>query len=94
MTDDPSGIAARLIRLAQQFEDQHAPQDMTLLLREAAAEIELGRTALREVYEEGLVNQGGAYKIGFYKCFKIARRALRIPHMSFDAARAALDDRT
>ena len=36
MTDDPNGIAARLIRLAQQFEDQHAPQYTTLLLREAA----------------------------------------------------------
>ena len=35
--NDPNGIAARLFRLAQQFEDQHAPQDMTLLLREAAA---------------------------------------------------------
>jgi len=37
--NDPSGIAARLIRLAQQFEDQHAPMTMTLLLREAAAAI-------------------------------------------------------
>ena len=32
----PSGIAARLIRLAQQFEDQHAPENVTLLLRSAA----------------------------------------------------------
>lgn len=47
--NDPSGIGARVIRLAQQFEDQHAPQHMTLLLREAAAEIERGRTALREI---------------------------------------------
>jgi hypothetical protein len=37
--NDPSGIAARLLRLAQQFEDQHAPMTMTLLLREAAAAI-------------------------------------------------------
>jgi hypothetical protein len=35
----PSGIAARLIRLAQQFEDQHAPMTVTMLLREAAAAI-------------------------------------------------------
>jgi hypothetical protein len=34
--NDPSGIAARLLRLAQQFEDQHAPMTMTLLLRVAA----------------------------------------------------------
>jgi hypothetical protein len=37
--NDPSGIAERLLRLAQQFEDQHAPMTMTLLLREAAAAI-------------------------------------------------------
>ena len=37
--NDPSGIAARLIRLAQQLEDQHAPQHMTILMREAATAI-------------------------------------------------------
>lgn len=37
MSDEPNDTAARLIRLAQQFEDQHAPMHMTLLLREAAA---------------------------------------------------------
>lgn len=35
-----TGIADRLILYAQQFEDQHAPQTMTILLREAANEIE------------------------------------------------------
>jgi hypothetical protein len=34
--NDPSGIAARLLLLAQQFEDQHAPMTMTLLLRDTA----------------------------------------------------------
>ena len=38
--NDPNGIAARLLRLAQQFEDQHAPMTMTLLLREAAETLE------------------------------------------------------
>jgi len=34
--NEPSGIAAWLIRQAQQFEDQHAPMTMTLLLRDTA----------------------------------------------------------
>jgi hypothetical protein len=38
--NEPSGIAAWLIRQAQQFEDQHAPQHLTIGLREAAGEIE------------------------------------------------------
>ena len=46
--NDPSGIAARLIRLAQQFEDQNAPQHMTLLLREAANRLSDHRTATLE----------------------------------------------
>ena len=36
MTDTP----ARLVRLAQQLEDQHAPQHMTILMRNAAEEID------------------------------------------------------
>lgn len=43
MTDTP----ARLVRLAQQLEDQHAPQHMTILMREAAKEMEGLRAALR-----------------------------------------------
>jgi hypothetical protein len=42
--NDPSGIAARLIRLAQQFEDQHAPQNITMALREAANRLSNHRT--------------------------------------------------
>ena len=41
--NDPSGIAARLLRLAQQLEDQHAPQHMTILMREAASRISAHR---------------------------------------------------
>ncbi len=46
MSDD---TAAWLIRQAQQWEDQHAPQHLTIGLREAAAEIERLRAALREI---------------------------------------------
>jgi hypothetical protein len=46
--NDPSGIAARLIRLAQQFEDQHAPMTVTLLLREAANRLSNHRTETLE----------------------------------------------
>lgn len=46
--NDPNGTAARLFRLAQQFEDQHAPQDMTLLLREAANRLSNHRTETLE----------------------------------------------
>jgi hypothetical protein len=42
----PSGIAAWLIRQAQQFEDQHAPQHLTIGLREAAGEIKHLRALL------------------------------------------------
>ena len=48
------------------------------------------REALTNIYRKGLCHQNGAYKRGFYDCFAIARRALGIPHMSFDQARAAL----
>ena len=46
--NDPNGIAARLLRLAQQFEDQHAPMTMTLLLREAANRLSNHRTETLE----------------------------------------------
>ena len=42
--DDPSGLAERLLRLSQQFEDQHAPMHMTMLLREAANRLSNHRT--------------------------------------------------
>lgn len=42
--NDPSGIAARLLRLAQQLEDQHAPQHMTILMREASNRLSNHRT--------------------------------------------------
>lgn len=42
--NDPSGLAERLLRLAQQFEDQHAPTHMTMLLREAANRLSNHRT--------------------------------------------------
>lgn len=38
----------KLIRFAQQLEDQHAPQHMTVLMREAAKEMDRLRAALRE----------------------------------------------
>lgn len=44
--NEPSGIAAWLIRQAQQFEDQHAPQHLTIGLREAAGEIKRLRALL------------------------------------------------
>ena len=47
-SNDPNGIAARLIRQAQQFEDQHAPMTMTLLLREAANRLSNHRTETLE----------------------------------------------
>lgn len=37
--NEPLGIAARLLRLAQQLEDQHAPQHMTILMREASSQL-------------------------------------------------------
>ena len=58
---------------------------------EAADEIERLRAGLLEIYKIGLINQNGAYKRGFYNCFKIARRTLGIPHMSFDRHREALE---
>ena len=42
--NDPSGLAERLLRLAQQFEDQHAPQNITMALREAANRLSNHRT--------------------------------------------------
>lgn len=46
--NDPSGIAARLFRLAQQLEDQHAPQHMTILMREASNRLSNHRTETLE----------------------------------------------
>lgn len=46
--NDLSGLAECLLRLAQQLEDQHAPQDMTLLLREAANRLSNHRTETLE----------------------------------------------
>lgn len=53
--NEPSGITAWLIRQAQQFEDQHAPQHLTIGLREAADEIERLRAALDTVRASGLL---------------------------------------
>lgn len=47
-SNDPSGTAGRLIRLAQQLEDQHAPMHMTILMREAATRLINHRTATLE----------------------------------------------
>jgi hypothetical protein len=49
--NEPSGIAAWLIRQAQQFEDQHAPQHLTIGLREAAGEIERLNRELDDVWD-------------------------------------------
>lgn len=65
--------------------------DIHIPLFEAADEIEELRTALMSIYKLGLCHQNGAYKAAFYNCFRIARVSLGIPHMSFDAARAALE---
>jgi hypothetical protein len=48
MSNDTADTAARLLRLAQQFEDQHAPMTMTLLLREAANRLSNHRTETLE----------------------------------------------
>jgi hypothetical protein len=50
--NEPSGIAAWLIRQAQQFEDQHAPQHLTIGLREAAGEIKRLRAALEWINQQ------------------------------------------
>ena len=42
--NDPSGLVERLLRLSQQFEDQHAPQNITMTLREAANRLSNHRT--------------------------------------------------
>ena len=48
-SNDPSGTAGRLIRLAQQLEDQHAPMHMTILMREAATRLINHRTETLEL---------------------------------------------
>ena len=72
--------------------DQGTTQYCAEAARMAARITEL-EEALKKIYEMGLCNQGGAYKTSFYTCFKIARLALGIPHMSFRDARAALEDK-
>ena len=89
MTD----IVQTLRSLADEAESQQAPHNYVLHLRAGADEIERLRAALMEIYKSGLFSQGGAYKKGFYENFKIARRALRIPHMGFSEALAALEAR-
>lgn len=81
------GCGAKAIGYVREDIVEHAAREAG----KAAARIEQLEKALTEIYKKGLHNQGGAYKNGFYDCFKIARRALGIPHMSFDAARAALE---
>jgi hypothetical protein len=46
-------LSSLLLLYAQQFEDQHAPQNMTIALREAAKEIERLRAALKEIASIG-----------------------------------------
>jgi hypothetical protein len=46
-------LSKLLLLYAQQFEDQHAPQNVTLALREASAEIERLRAVLQRVRRFG-----------------------------------------
>ena len=43
-SNDPSGLAERLLQLAQQFRRHHAPMHITMLLREAANMLSNHRT--------------------------------------------------
>lgn len=67
------------------------PEDVMREIDAVRAENERMRRALEEIYERGLYRQSG-YKNGFYASFKTARRALRIPHMTFDEALAKLKE--
>jgi hypothetical protein len=55
--NDPSGLAERLLRLAQQFEDQHAPMTMTLLLRDAANRLSNHRTGTLKEHNDTPTNR-------------------------------------
>jgi hypothetical protein len=46
-------LSKLLLLYAQQFEDQHAPQNMTIALREAATEIDRLRAVLQRVRRWG-----------------------------------------
>jgi len=46
-------VSKLLLLYAQQFEDQHAPQNMTIALREAATEIDRLRGVLQRVRRWG-----------------------------------------
>jgi len=46
-------LSKLLLLYAQQFEDQHAPQNMTIALREASAEIDKLRGVLQRVRRWG-----------------------------------------
>jgi hypothetical protein len=46
-------LSKLLLLYAQQFEDQHAPQNVTLALREASAEIDKLRSVLQRVRRWG-----------------------------------------
>jgi hypothetical protein len=45
-------VSKLLLLYAQQFEDQHAPQNVTIALREASAEIDKLRAALERMLLE------------------------------------------
>ena len=83
-----SAILDRLRSRAKQAHEMLGNIHIPLL--EAADELESLRTALMSIYKLGLCHQK-SYKSAFYNCFRIARVSLGIPHMSFDAARAALE---
>ena len=74
-SNEPSGIAAWLIRQAQQFEDQHAPQHLTIGLREAAGEIERLRADLAHADAKGQENDKLLW--GTIKANERLRAALR-----------------
>jgi hypothetical protein len=71
--------------------DMDIPEDVMREIDAVRAENERMRSALEEIYERGLHRQSG-YKNGFYASFKTARRALRIPYMTFDEALAKLKE--
>jgi hypothetical protein len=76
--NEPSGITAWLIRQAQQFEDQHAPQHLTIGLREAAGEIKRLRAKLALFACDCAVNERCAVPDNC-RNFQ-ARRMLERPH--------------
>jgi hypothetical protein len=91
MSDVPdSHSLSSLLLYAQQFEDQHAPQNMTIALREAAKELD-------RLYAGGCARDQGttqycAEAASFAELFAGARDALAEVNAENERLRAALEE--